>query len=120
MMMVARRSGDDGRVTVANSYKQLHQPGALGNECTTVISKPPHTPCSSFSLALFLNALRRHPPPRAHLQLSWIYHRVVHLRVCRPHDTPRPSQRSSTVRSPKKQVFSFVMSPPQTSCSTHP
>ena len=44
MMMVARRSGDDGRVTVANSYKQLHQPGALGNECTTVISKPPHTP----------------------------------------------------------------------------
>ena len=33
MMMVARRSGDDGRVTVANSYKQLHQPGALDNEC---------------------------------------------------------------------------------------
>ena len=71
MMMVARRSGDDGRVTVANSYKQLHQPGALGNECTTVISKPPHTPCSSFTLALFLNALRRHLPPCAHLQLSW-------------------------------------------------
>ena len=33
MMMVARRSGDDGRVTVANSYKQLRQPGAPGNGC---------------------------------------------------------------------------------------
>ena len=31
MMMMARRSGDDGGVTVANSYKQLHQPGAPGN-----------------------------------------------------------------------------------------
>ena len=80
MVMMARRSGDDGGVTVTSSCKQLHQPDALGNECPTVISKPPHTPCSSFSLALFLNALRRHPPPRAHLQLSWIYHRVVHLR----------------------------------------
>ena len=33
MMMMARRSGDDGRVTVANSYKQLYQLDALGNEC---------------------------------------------------------------------------------------
>ena len=70
MMMMAQRSGDDGGVTVASSCKQLYQPDALGNECPTVISKPPHTPCSSFSLALFLNALRRHPPPCAHLQLS--------------------------------------------------
>ena len=89
MMVVARRSGDDGRVTVANSYKQLHQPGALGNECTTVISKPPHTPCSSFSLALFLNALRRHPPPRAHLQLPW-YITVSSTCGSHLHDSHRP------------------------------
>jgi len=118
MMMVAQGGGDDGRVTVANSYKQLHQPGALGNECTTVISKPPHTPCSSFSLALFLNALRRHPPPRAHLQLSWIYHRVVHLRfpiftIAFAHMPGGLTHRQQAlVRFPKKQVFSFKMSPP--------
>jgi len=114
MMMVARRSGDDGRVTAANSYKQLHQPGALGNECTTVISKPPHTPCSSFSLALFLNALRRHPPPRAHLQLSWIYHRVVHLRFPISTIAFTHLRGQALVRFPKKPVFSFKMSPPPT------
>ena len=120
MMMMARRSGDDGGVTVASSCKQLHQPGALGNECPTVISKPPHTPCSSFSLALFLNALRRHPPPRAHLQLSWIYHRVVHLRfsiftIALAHMPGGLTHRQQAlVRFPKKPVFSFKMSPPPT------
>ena len=117
MMMMARRSGDDGGVTVANSCKQLHQPEALGNECPTVISKPPHTPCSSFSLALFLNALRRHPPPRAHLQLSWMYHRAVHLRFP---DVAIHAMGSASYANQKKQVFSSVMSSPQTSCSTHP
>ena len=80
MMIMAQRSGDDGRVTVANSYKRLHQPGALGNECTTVISKPPHTPlqqpiarpvlnCASTTLnsaartpATFLNVSPCRPP----------------------------------------------------------
>jgi hypothetical protein len=35
MMIMAQRSGNDGGVTVANSYKRLHQSGALAESVTS-------------------------------------------------------------------------------------
>ena len=113
MMMVARRSGDDGGVTVANSCKQLYQPDALGNECPTVISKPPHTPLQQ-SIARPVPNCASTTPSAARTPAT-----ILGVSPCRPpaisrpHDNLRPSQRSSIVRSPKKQVFSFKMSPPR-------
>ena len=47
MMMVARRSGDDGRVTVANSYKQLHQPGAKEISSALYVGQPQNSATTS-------------------------------------------------------------------------
>ena len=120
MVMVAQRRGSDDRITVAsscNDYTSLMPSVTSAQPC--MISKPPHTPLQhSIARPVPKCASTTPPAARAHLQLSWMYHHVVHLRFPIPmitfaHLRGQASALSEGASAPLRHVSAadFVLHP---------